>query len=207
MRAFLFALLLVLAPAAVASEADFKAAQQRFDAGDYQGAIVLYTKAIDSGQLDQKTLADAYYERGNTYRRLDRQQEAIADYRSAIHIEPNFYQAHYNMGNAYASLKQNEQAIAAYNQALRHKPDYFPALVNRGNRYLDMKQNARALADYDAAIKIKADFAIAWNNRGLALENLGRRQEAIASYRRAIALDPQYRTPRENLKRLTGQES
>lgn len=209
MRAIALALLLLFAPAlpAVASEADFKAAQERFDAGDFQGAIALFTKAIDSGQLPQKMLADAYYERGNSYRRLNRQEEAIADYKSAVHIEPNFHEAHYNMGNAYSSLKKNPEAIAAYGQALRAKPDYFPALVNRGNRYLDMKQYARALTDYDAAIKIKADFAIAWNNRGLALENLGRRQEAIASYRRAIALDPNYRTPRENLKRLTGQES
>jgi tetratricopeptide (TPR) repeat protein len=50
--------------------------------------------------------------------------EAIAEYRAALRIEPDFVEAHVNLGNTLARTPgRMEEAIAEYEAALRIRPD------------------------------------------------------------------------------------
>ena len=53
--------------------------------------------------------------------------EAVAAYRQAIGIKPDFAEAHSNLGNALKDQGKLDEAIAAYRQAIGIKPDYAEA--------------------------------------------------------------------------------
>ena len=49
--------------------------------------------------------------------------EAIAHYRKALEIRPDFAEAHYNLGTPWPRRGQVDEAIAHYRKALEIKPD------------------------------------------------------------------------------------
>ena len=49
--------------------------------------------------------------------------EAIAEYREAIRLKPDFAEAHNNLGNALQAKGKLDEAIAEYREAIRLKPD------------------------------------------------------------------------------------
>ena len=64
----------------------------------------------------------------------DRQllDEAIAHYRKALEINPDYAEAHNNLGLALADRGPTDEAIAHYRKALEIKPDYAEAHNNLG---------------------------------------------------------------------------
>ena len=58
--------------------------------------------------------------------------EAIADYREAIRLKPDYLEAHSNLGVALASQGKPEEAIAECREAIRLKPGLAEAHSNLG---------------------------------------------------------------------------
>ena len=69
--------------------------------------------------------------------RLERFQEALANYDQALTIKPDHPDALNNRGNALLGLKRFDEALASYDKALAIKPDHANALSNRGNALLE----------------------------------------------------------------------
>ena len=59
--------------------------------------------------------------------------EAIAEYKQAITLDPKFALAHYNLGIALRAKGQVEAAIAEFKQAIRLDPKLALAHNNLGN--------------------------------------------------------------------------
>jgi predicted O-linked N-acetylglucosamine transferase (SPINDLY family) len=125
--------------------------------------------------------------------------EAIASYRQAIQLQPDYAEGYNNLGIALLGLGQLEEAIAAYRQAIRIKPDHALAHNNLGNALKDKGQFDEAIASYRQAIRLKPDFAEAHSNLGAALEYKGQLDEAIAACRQAIRIKPDYAKAHSNL--------
>jgi len=121
------------------------------------------TALIQSGTLDAKTLAVAFYNRGAAYADNKDYDRAIADNDQAIRLDPSSAIAFYNRGVAYADKKDYDRAIADYDQAIRLDPNYAHAFNNRGVAYESKKDYDRAIADYDQAIRIDPNYADALN--------------------------------------------
>jgi Flp pilus assembly protein TadD len=68
------------------------------------------------------------------YMRLEAGQSrlAIAAFREAIQLKPDFAEAHYNLGIALAETGQLPDAIAAYRKAIELKPGFAEAHCNLG---------------------------------------------------------------------------
>jgi tetratricopeptide (TPR) repeat protein len=155
--------------------------------GQYQLAIDNYTKCLKL-ETDDAKKADAYYNRGTVYvMGLENYTAAIADYTSAIRIEPDAADAYYNRGLSYAKLENYTAAIADYTSAIRIEPDYADAYNNRGNQYEKLENYTAAIADYTSAIRINPEYALAYKNRGIAKENAG--QSSCSDYKRACDLE------------------
>ena len=92
--------------------------------------------------------------------------EAIAHYRKALEIKPDYAEAHNNLGNALAGRGQVDEAIAHYRKALKIKPDYAEAHNNLGIALAGRGQVDEAIAQYRKALEIKPDYAEAHNNLG-----------------------------------------
>lgn len=128
-------------------------------------------------------------------KRPDRRDEALAHYREAVRLKPDYPEAHYNFANELARQPQQVgEAIAHYETALRHSPGYAEAHNNLA--VLLAKQPGRqdeAIAHYAAALRARPDYAAAHYNLALALaQQPGRSGEALEHYAAAVRFQPDY---------------
>jgi Tfp pilus assembly protein PilF len=126
---------------------------------------------------------------------LDR---AIAAFREAIRLKPDYAEAHINVGALLCDVKHDYTgAEAEFREAIRLKPDYAEAHASLGNALAGQGKLSEAIAAYREAVRLKPDNAQIHANLGVALAGQGKPDEAIATCREAIRLKPDYagRTP------------
>jgi Flp pilus assembly protein TadD len=127
---------------------------------------------------------------GAAYDNLGQPQQAIACYREATRIKPNFAMGWNNLGLAYGKLGQFPQAIIYYQEAIRIKPDYADPWNNLGVAYGSLSQPGQAILYFKEALKAKPDYTEAWNNLGTAHYQLGQPGQAMMYYRKALETKP-----------------
>jgi tetratricopeptide (TPR) repeat protein len=125
--------------------------------------------------------------------------EAVAHYRRALDLKPDYADAHNNMGNALREQGRLNEAIACFRRALDLKPDYPDAHNNMGTALRKQGRLNEAVACYRQALVLKPDFAEAQNNLGNALKDQGKLDEAVTCYRQALVLKPDYPEAHNNL--------
>jgi protein O-mannosyl-transferase len=134
--------------------------------------------------------------------------EAIAHYRSAIEINPRYWNAHYNLGNTYKEQGDMDKAFEHFREVIRLKPDFADAQNNVGIILeLYYKKNTEAIGHYRHALEIEPGNANFHFNLGMALMNEGKTDEAIDHFQRAIDLDPGLATARQALQMATSKSS
>ena len=99
--------------------------------------------------------------------------EAVACYRRALELKPDYAETHNNLGNALNDRGKLDEAVACYRRALELKPDYAEAYNNLGNALKDQGKLEEAIACYRRALELKPDSAEAHGNLGIALEAIG----------------------------------
>ena len=97
---------------------DVKAGNAAANKGDYDKAIGLFTKAIESGELSRDDLSKTYCNRGFVWRSKGDLDKAIVDYTTAIEIEPKLANAYNNRGAALHDKGDYDKAIADYAKAI-----------------------------------------------------------------------------------------
>lgn len=153
----------------------FKTTLRRFFMGSgFSSLIPEYDRAIDILSKSAKTreLADAYYERGNSYSLEQKNDLAIADFTSAIKLNPDH--------------------VGAYSlRATVHSSPFF-----------NPKRNVdAAIADFTKVIELEPS-AYWYTNRAALFEEKGERAKAVADYRAALALEPNNYTAKTKLAKL-----
>jgi len=94
--------------------------------------------------------------------------EAIAEFKRAIEINPNYALAHSNLGNAYDEKGMYDVAIAEYKIAIEINPNYALAHNNLGGVYGKKGMYDEAIAELKRAIEINPNFAEAHSNLAVA---------------------------------------
>ena len=135
--------------------------------------------------------AETYFTWGNTKYDLGDYKGAIADFDSAIRLNPDDAAAYLNRGSAKGQLGQRFAAIADYDSTIRLNPDYANAYYNRGLAKYNLGQHFAAIADFDSTIRLNPDYANAYYNRGSAKTQLNRISEAKQDLRTALRLAKQ----------------
>ncbi len=125
--------------------------------------------------------------------------EAVAEYREAIRLQPDLALAHSNLGNALAGQGKVDEAVAEYRTAIRLQPDFAAAHNALGDALADQGKVDEAVAEYRTVIRLQPDLANAHYNLGIALAAQGKVDEAIAEYRTAIRLQPDHAEAHDNL--------
>jgi tetratricopeptide (TPR) repeat protein len=178
---------------------DAKTGLAAAQAGNYDEAIRLYTKAIESGELSQENLSIAYHNRGIAWDDKGDYDKAIVDYTKAIEINPRDANAYHNRGLAWQDKGDYERAIADYTRAIEVDPKYASAYYNRGLAWQDKGDYDRAIADYTRALEVDPKHASAYYNRGLAWYAKKDYVKAIADYDKAREINPKDADPYNNL--------
>jgi protein O-GlcNAc transferase len=147
--------------------------------------------------LDQAVALDAavpeyHFFRGRACHALGRLDDALAGYRRAAELRPDYVDAINNQGFVLAALGRTEEAAAAFRAAVRLKPDFAEGHSNLGNALAALGRLDEAAACQREALCLRPDFATAHANLGNILLNQGRLDEAAAACREALRLQPAY---------------
>ena len=76
------------------------------------------------------TDAKLEYNHGIDCYKLGQYEEAIASFRTAIRLYPDYIDAYYNLGSLLDYLKQTDEALAIYEQIVSRNPKEYEALYN-----------------------------------------------------------------------------
>jgi tetratricopeptide (TPR) repeat protein len=125
-------------------------AKAKYKDGDYEGAIVEYTLAIQF----HPQIALAVCCRGDAYYKLGKKEQALADYNRAIDLDPQLTIGYYRRGNLYSSMKNYALAVGEYSQAIELKPNFALAYSNRGFAYRELYGEGEATIDWQLAAKL-----------------------------------------------------
>jgi tetratricopeptide (TPR) repeat protein len=128
-----------------------------------------------------------------------RPDEAMAHYRRAIDLAPDYAPAYNNLASALRAAGQLDAAIAMYQRALALRADFPDAHYNLANALLDQGRAGEAAEHLRIAAQTIAPSADVHNNLGLALAAQGRVDEATAEFRKALELEPESTTAHRNL--------
>ena len=95
------------------------------------------------------TDAKLEYNHGIDCYKLGQYEEAIASFRTAIRLYPDYIDAYYNLGSLLDYLKQSDEALSIYEQIVSRKPDEYEALYNcaKLSAQLGDRTNAAKYAD------------------------------------------------------------
>jgi tetratricopeptide (TPR) repeat protein len=126
-------------------------------------------------------------------------EEAVAAFRRAIALQPDFAGAYLNFGRALKRQNKLDEAVGAYRQTIALQPNYSAAYHNLGLVLLDQNKLEEAVAAFRRAIALQPDFAGDYWNLGRALYRQNKLDEAVGAYRQAIALQPNYSAAYHNL--------
>ncbi len=99
--------------------------------------------------------------------------KAMANYRKALEIRPDYPEAYYNLGVALSECGRLDEAIVNYRKALEIKPGYAAAYNNLGAALAGRRQFDEAIASCRKALAIEPNDAGTYNNLGMALAGAG----------------------------------
>lgn len=128
-------------------------------------------------------LATAYLEDG-------RFEEALAEFRAALAIEPGHLEAHLGMGKTLAALGRFEEAEGHFETVRQLGPQGPDVYIEQGNAYIRAGRSAEAMQQYRTAVRVSPNHAGARFNLGLALFRAGALGEAVEHLRAALSIDP-----------------
>ena len=118
------------------------------DAGQYQQAIVVYSRSINLLPND----ADAYLGRGYAYEKLGEYEKALSDYGQVIALKPTDPQAYFVRGLLYDLLGKTDQAVQDYSTTISLRPNDADAYYYRGVDWERLGNTDGAKADYRNAV-------------------------------------------------------
>ena len=161
----------------------------------YRDVVTLYTSTLKKNPgcwMAHYNLAIALRANGETDR-------AIAHYRQAVTLRPDYAEAHYNLGRILVEKGELNEAIAHYEKALSVNPADAEAHNNLGNALLRIGRLDEAIVHYQKALTIQPDYADASCNLASALLSKGDMDGAIDHYLAGLARSPNYAEAQYNV--------
>ncbi|MBC93169.1 MAG: hypothetical protein CMM38_05960, partial [Rhodospirillaceae bacterium] len=136
---------------------------------------------------------------GACYLALGSLDEAIAHYREAIQLKPDYAEAYNNLGVALQNKNNHVEAVRQCKQAIELNSEYAEAYYNLANSLKALDDVPGAIMNYKRALKLKDDYVEAYNNLGIVLKLAGEFNESIKYLNRAISIKPDFSFAHHNL--------
>lgn len=110
--------------------------------------------------------------------RLRSSHEAIADYRKAIELNPNYVLAYEQLGSRLGEQKHYDEALTLLNKGLELAPNFGEMHYEVGIIYLDTDKFDKAVDAFKEAIRLEPQYTLAYKGLAQAYRAQGRLQEA-----------------------------
>lgn len=146
-------------------------------------ALADYNKSIETSPN-----AMAFYNRATVALSNRDYPKAIADYNTAIELDPKFSEALHNRGLAHMQNGSIDLAIDDFTKAIGIKPHglYY---MNRGVAYNQKKNYTASVADLTKTIEFYPLWRVAYLQRALSYRRLGKLELSGADVKRAKELE------------------
>lgn len=125
--------------------------------------------------------------------------DAIAQYRIAIQLAPEYAVIHNNLGVALSEDGLREEAASEYRIAFTLDPTDAQAHNNLGLVLRGEGKRDEAASEFRAAFTLDPNYAAPHFNLGLVLRDEGKPEGAASEFRTAFNLDPNYAAAHFNL--------
>lgn len=158
--------------------------------GDPATAWELLTRAVNSSDMDQRSLADALVLRGRLGLESAAPQQALADFRRAVELAPATSGALAWRALAWLELARPGPALDDARRAVTLTPSAALAHLAMGRALLAQDRPQDALAALDEALRLDPDLGPARLDRARALRALGQPEAAERDEARARELSP-----------------
>jgi tetratricopeptide (TPR) repeat protein len=116
--------------------------------------------------------------------------QAIAHYRAALALRPDYATAHNSLGLALATQGNADEAMVHFREALRLDPELAPAHNNMAIALEGVGRTDEALVHYREAVRIAPADPLGRLNLGAVLAGSGRPEEAVAQFREVVRQSP-----------------
>lgn len=156
--------------------------QQLIEAQQYAQAAQALSRLIE-----QTSDTQLFYLRAKCYYRLERFEDAIADYDRVLAQQPSA-DGFYERGLAKHMAGRSMESLEDFDRAVEMEPGYSFRYASRGFIKAALGMVEAAIEDYQKAIELDPDDAINHNNLGLLYEQLGMQEAAIEHFRKADAI-------------------
>ncbi len=161
---------------------DNNKAQKKFEEGMADFVNHNYGQSIE--RLSQAIELDpaftlAFKSRGAAYLRLDKAEEAIADFSTVVEMDPGNARAYHLRGLAYEKTGENDKALDDFNRALELKSNYGAVYYSRANLNNKMGRTEQATEDIrmvthltEVNIETFSNANNVWRSQQLRLESM-----------------------------------
>jgi len=136
---------------------------------------------------------------GNAFARTGRFDEAIAEFRQSLQLDPSSAKTYWRLGVTLAARGATADAIEHVRRSIALDSANADAHADLARLLISARQLEAAVEQSRAALRLAPDSVDAHNSLGLALAMLGHFEEAIAHFQRALALNPDLPDTRRNL--------
>jgi hypothetical protein len=155
-------------------------------AGYWRNGETLYSRALlvtRRNWLASNNLGNFWLGRGEPWR-------ALAFFRQAATMKPDYEEAYYNEGVALMALSRPAEAVQAYRKNLRLDSSNTDGWVNLGIALLKLRRVPEALQSYETALRQRRDDPIALHGAAVARAALGDSRGALEYLGRLQRVDP-----------------
>lgn len=154
----------------------------------YPESIADYTRLIATrtGGPD----VEDFLARGKAYSGNKETEKAIADFRSALQIDPKHEGALVCLGNHYGYMGKLDSAVSVLSRAVRYAPNAVSPLISRGAIYAALKKDQLAQADFTGALSIDSSSADTYNRRAASYYASGNYKAAMNDWGKAYRQSP-----------------
>ena len=170
----------------------------RYQVRQWRDDRTLFQHALDV-TVDNAVAHDGL---GRVLRAEGRLDEAMAQFREAVRIDPAYAGSRDNLGVALLAQGRPQEAAEQSREAVRLDPNLAQAHLTLAAALHAMGQGTEAMAEYAEAARRWPDNATARAGLGLALAEHGRPDEGLAEIREAIRLAPRFADGHYNLARV-----
>ena len=145
----------------------------------------------------------AFINRGVFFKEQEKDYtRALADYNTAIELNPNNPGTYYNRGLLREELKDFAGAIEDYTSTILLDPENAKAYNNRGGLLKEQGNLGRAFADFNIAIQLNPLSPEAYANRGVIRKTLNNLERAREDFNKALEVAPADWPLKSKVKRL-----
>jgi eukaryotic-like serine/threonine-protein kinase len=135
--------------------------------------------------------AVCHYTLAHALHNLGRLDDAVASYRKAIEVDPNYIYAYGNLGTLLSNMGRNDEAIAYCRKAVEINPKSSAVYILLSRALTNIGQIDEAIVSARKGIELDPKLAgTAYTVLARAQTAKGQHDEAIANCRKAVEMDP-----------------